>query len=131
VGARDFLVRKRLLIEDIVEVLDDVFEVLVCDEEAENVFEDADELVLYLRVAETAERKWSLNAILRIDLPYLPSKVFPVAMFAYSKEKVLMMRTLSLERGLATIFRLREGYRISQTHPKDQKSECEDKLATL
>jgi hypothetical protein len=63
VGARGLLVRKRLLIEDIVKALDDVFEVLVCDEEAEDVFEDVFELILCLRVAETAERKWSLNAI--------------------------------------------------------------------
>jgi hypothetical protein len=75
-GARGLLVRKRLLIEDIVKALDDVFEVLVCDEEAEDVFEDVFELILCLRVAETAERKWSLNAILRIDLSYLSSRNF-------------------------------------------------------
>jgi hypothetical protein len=59
-----------------VEVLDDVFEVLMCHEEAEDVFEDVYELVLCLRVAETAVRKYSLNAILRTDLPHLSSRSF-------------------------------------------------------
>jgi hypothetical protein len=53
--------------DDEVEVLEDVFDALVCDEEAEDEFEDVDELVLlFLRVVETAERKRSLNAILRV-----------------------------------------------------------------
>jgi hypothetical protein len=72
VGARDLLVRKRLLIDDEVEVLevldDDASEALVREDEAEDEFEDADELVLLLllceeRVLETAERKRSLNAM--------------------------------------------------------------------
>jgi hypothetical protein len=71
VGARDLLVRKRLLIDDEVEVLavldDEVSEALVREDEADDEFEDVDELVLFLcaeRVLETAERKRSFNAIL-------------------------------------------------------------------
>jgi hypothetical protein len=68
-------VRKRLLSDD-VEVLavlaDDLLEVLVCDDEAEE-FVDEDELVLWFllcaeRLVETAERKRSLNAMLCVDM---------------------------------------------------------------
>jgi len=74
VGARDLRARKKLLIDDEVDVLavlaDEVLEALVWEDEAEDEFEDLDELVLLLLLCvewlvETAERKRSLNAILR------------------------------------------------------------------
>lgn len=73
-GARDLRARKKLLIDDEVDVLavlaDEVLEALVWEDEAEDEFEDLDELVLLLLLCvewlvETAERKRSLNAILR------------------------------------------------------------------
>jgi hypothetical protein len=77
VGARDRLVRKRLLIDDEVDVLavpgGEALEALVWEDEAEEELEDVVELVLLLllcaeRVGETAERSRSLNAIFRGDM---------------------------------------------------------------
>jgi hypothetical protein len=74
VGSCDRLVRKRLLIDDEVEVLavpgGEALEALVWADEAEEELEDVEELVLLLllcveRVGETAERSRSLNAIFR------------------------------------------------------------------
>ena len=73
-GARDLRVRKRLLIEDEADVLavladeEEVAEALVCEDELEDELEDVVEDVLLRcveRCVETAERKRSLNAILR------------------------------------------------------------------
>jgi hypothetical protein len=83
VRARDRLVRKRLLIDDEVDVLavpgGEASEALVWEDEAEDAFEDVEELVLLLllcveRVGETAERSRSLNAILRAGVFSLSSK---------------------------------------------------------
>lgn len=75
VGARDRLARKRLLIDDEVDVLavpgGEALEALVRADEAEDAFEDVEELLLpwlllcVERVGETAERSRSLNAIFR------------------------------------------------------------------
>lgn len=74
VGARDRRVRKRLLIDDEVEVLavpgGEALEALVWADEAEEELEEVEELVLLLLLCvelagETAERSRSLNAIFR------------------------------------------------------------------
>ena len=83
VGSCDRLVRKRLLIDDEVDVLavpgGEALEALVWADEAEEEFEDVEELELLLllcneRVGETAERRRSLNAIFRAGVFSLSSK---------------------------------------------------------